>query len=107
LVTWVAVLDGPVECVLSGDIASHYRGDLLTDVSLHGVGIGHRLTDLGGVKLAQGFLPGTKEANENTDSFTSVISDPQMKKAAERRYRLALPRRSADRRTPSWRRYRP
>ena len=35
------------------------------------------------VKLAQGFLPGTKEANENTDSFTSVISDPQMKKAAE------------------------
>jgi hypothetical protein len=31
------------------------------------------------VKLAQGFLPGTKEANENTDSFTSVISDPQMK----------------------------
>lgn len=35
------------------------------------------------VNLAQGFLPGTKEANENTDSFTSVISDPQMKKAAE------------------------
>lgn len=35
------------------------------------------------VKLAQGFLPGTKEANENTNSFTSVISDPQMKKAAE------------------------
>ncbi|MGJ0268123.1 hypothetical protein, partial [Streptococcus pyogenes] len=30
-----------------------------------------------------GFLPGTKEANENTNSFTSVISDPQMKKAAE------------------------
>jgi len=35
------------------------------------------------VKLAQGFLPGTKEANENPESFTSVIDDPQMKKAAE------------------------
>ncbi|MDO4413281.1 ABC transporter substrate-binding protein [Cutibacterium sp.] len=35
------------------------------------------------VKVAQGFLPGTKEANENPDSFTSVISDPQMKEAAE------------------------
>ena len=48
----VAVLDGPVECVLSGDITSHCRGDLLTDVRLHGVGIGHRLTDLGGLHLA-------------------------------------------------------
>ncbi|WCC79225.1 sugar ABC transporter substrate-binding protein [Cutibacterium equinum] len=35
------------------------------------------------VKLAQGFLPGTKEANDKPESFTSVIEDPQMKKAAE------------------------
>lgn len=34
------------------------------------------------VKLAQGFLPGTKEANEHPETFTSVIEDPQMKKAA-------------------------
>ena len=34
------------------------------------------------VKLAQGFLPGTKEANENPDSFTSVIEDARMKEAA-------------------------
>lgn len=34
------------------------------------------------VKLAQGFLPGTKEGNENPSSFTSVIEDPDMKKAA-------------------------
>lgn len=35
------------------------------------------------VKLAQGFLPGTKEGNENPDSFTSVIEDPKMKEAAD------------------------
>ncbi|WP_130865710.1 ABC transporter substrate-binding protein [Acidipropionibacterium timonense] len=35
------------------------------------------------VKLAQGFLPGTKEGNENPSSFTSTIEDPDMKKAAE------------------------
>lgn len=34
------------------------------------------------IKLAQGFLPGTKEANENPDSFTSVIEDPLMVTAA-------------------------
>lgn len=35
------------------------------------------------VKLAQGFLPGTKEANENPESFTSVIEDASMKDAAD------------------------
>lgn len=35
------------------------------------------------VKLAQGFLPGTKEANANPESFTSAIKEPQKKAAAE------------------------
>jgi len=35
------------------------------------------------LKLAQGFFPGTLEANENPDSFTSVIELPQQKYAAD------------------------
>lgn len=35
------------------------------------------------VKLAQGFLPGTVEANANPESFTSAITDPKMAEAAK------------------------
>lgn len=35
------------------------------------------------VKLAQGFMPGTKEANENPESFTGVIEDKTMAAAVE------------------------
>ncbi|WP_367113094.1 sugar ABC transporter substrate-binding protein [uncultured Tessaracoccus sp.] len=34
------------------------------------------------VKVAQGFLPGTKEANEKPETFTKAIEDPEMKEAA-------------------------
>lgn len=35
------------------------------------------------LKIAQGFFPGTKEGNENPDSFTSVIEIPLQKTATE------------------------
>ncbi len=35
------------------------------------------------VKLAQGFLPGTKEGNENPESFTDSIEDSKMAEAAK------------------------
>lgn len=35
------------------------------------------------LELAQGFFPGTKEANENPESFTAVIENPKQKIAAE------------------------
>ncbi|QOR69907.1 extracellular solute-binding protein [Ruania alkalisoli] len=35
------------------------------------------------VKLAQGFLPGTLEANENPESFTGVIEDPLVADAVD------------------------
>lgn len=35
------------------------------------------------VKLAQGFMPGTKEGNENPDSFTGEIDNDLMKKAMD------------------------
>ena len=35
------------------------------------------------LKIAQGFFPGTKEGNENPESFTSVIENPLQKEATE------------------------